>query len=380
MKKTLIALAAAAVGTAALAQNVTISGVLNVSAYAGAKDERQAAAATAKTATKLAQTGPHNTLSTSNINFTASEDLGGGLSATAVMISGVGDGFAARERTIAIGGGFGTIKMGRFVPAAASGFHGYTQAGTANIPGSIYFIQTPSAATALNPHHRDTVTGSYERQNNVIQYTTPDLGGLTVNMAVASASVDSNAAADTGKESSSQTSFHIGYATGPLSVGAGMNSRKVNRETDAGVARADGVLGAAAVVRASNSGNLNWFGGSYDFGVATVGLARVTRTADNDLTNLAVSDVTLSSMGITVPMGALTFKFTMSSGKDAAAAGTADNMKLKGNQVHIGYALSKRTTVAFATGSNTYGRDGAAALATATRKISATTVGVTHSF
>jgi predicted porin len=372
MKKTLIALATLA-ATASFAQStVTISGILEVAPVRTTKltTLSDSVAANTQTVVKGSNLGQHNTWSTSILNISAVEDLGGGLKATAVMISGVGDGFAARERTLALSGDFGALRFGRFVPAAAAGFHAFSQSGSATLVGSVYGMSTPSvgvidAATRNNLHNG---AANFERQDNVLQYTSPTFSGFTANLAMVNNSLDSNAAALTGKVQGKQTSLHLGYAQGPFSAGIGYNTRT------------DATEGTALTVASADS-KLQWVGASYDLGVAVLGFTNVKRTAEGSIGAAAVTtstDASVNNFGVTVPMGAFTLRASTYTGKDKQTVAATDDMKLSGHQISASYALSKRTSLIAATGTNQIKRD-AASTADA-RKITGTTFTVNHTF
>ncbi len=295
------------------------------------------------------------------------------------MISGVGDGFAARERTLGLSGGFGALRFGRFVPAAAAGFHAFSQTGSATLVGSAYGMSTGSgvdangaqvgiaAATRSNLH--DGIA-NFERQDNVLQYTSPTMSGFTVNVAMVNNSTDSNATNKVGKVDGKQTSLHLGYAAGPLSAGIGINSRT------------DSIEGATAAAVEKTDTDLTWIGVSYNLGMATVGFTNVSREAKYKFgTDAALTgtDASINAFGVTVPMGAITLRASTYSGSDKRATGADDNVKLSGNQISAVYALSKRTAIVAATGTNQIKRDGAASTED-TRKISGTTLTVNHTF
>jgi predicted porin len=400
MKKTLIALATLA-ATASFAQStVTLGGTLEIAPLSNGKVTTQAAgAAGATTAVKSNRTSMPNTWSTSVLSLTGTEDLGGGLKANFVLISGMGAGTGAhttdsttnaadsgignRQRSLGLSGGFGTLNFGRFVPAAAAGFHAYSGAGSATLVGSAYGMSTANSAAGPNGLHTNADT--FERINNVAQYTSPVFSGFTLNLAVAQNSNDSNAAAAVGKNSTSQTSISLNYAQGPLSVGVGMNDLKTNIEaaaaTPSDVAATPIVAGVAAVAQSSRKSDLDWIGASYDLGVATVYGTHVKRkgtaTTAAGVTTTG-TNAKINAFGVMVPMGAVTLRASMYSGKDTRGEGTADDMKLSGNQLSASYALSKRTSLIAATGTNNYKRD--AASTAATRKQTATTLAVNHTF
>jgi predicted porin len=360
---------AAVSGTAFAQSTVTIGGTLEVAPVRSTKLTTQTG--NVATAVKGSNLGQHNTWSTSVLSISAVEDLGGGLKASAVMISGVGDGFAARERTLGLSGDFGALRFGRFVPAAAAGFHAFSGTGSATLVGSIYGMSTAStgaldAATRGNTHNS---AANFERQDNVLQYTSPTFSGFTANLAMVNNSLDSNAAALTGKVEGKQTSLHLGYAAGPFSAGIGINSRT------------DATEGTAATISSTDT-DLQWIGASYNLGVATLFATNVTREAKTKTGAAAAAtgtDASVNSFGVSVPMGALTLRASTYTGKDKQTAAANDNMKLSGNQVSVSYALSKRTSLIAATGTNQIKRDGAASTAD-TRKISGTTLTVNHTF
>jgi predicted porin len=382
MKKTMIALAtlAAVSGTAFAQSTVTIGGTLEIAPISNGKVTTQSAAGAASINEKTSRTSGPNTWSTSILNISGTEDLGGGLKASFVLISGAGastatgasaadSGIGNRERSLALAGGFGTVRLGRFVPAAAAGFHAFSGSGSATLVGSIYGMSTPNATAARNGLH--TSDANFERINNVLQYTSPTMSGFSVNVAVANDSSDSSDPALTGKNDGKQTSIHLGYAAGPLSAGIGINSRTNKTET------------TSTAAFSSTDADLQWIGASYNLGVATLFATNVTREAKKSTGGAAAvtgTDASVNSFGVSVPMGALTLRASAYSGKDNRGTGNADDMKLSGNQLSAAYALSKRTSIIAATGTNQIKRNGAAAAAQEARKVTGTTIAVNHTF
>ena len=371
---------------------MTIGGTLEVAPIRSTNLTTQTGAVS--TAVKGSNLGQHNTWSTSVLSISGVEDLGGGLKASAVMISGVGDGFAARERTLGLSGGFGALRFGRFVPAASAGFHAFTQTGSATLVGSAYGMSTSSTGAVATATHNGLHNGAamFERQDNVLQYTSPTFSGFTVNLALANNVTDSNDPALTSKIEGKQTSVHVGYAAGPLSAGIGFNSRTDGTEGTAAVApvantsgTVGGSLGSAAVAATTGTStdtDLQWIGASYNLGVATLGFSNITREAKGGARGAAAAtttDASVNVFGVTVPMGAITLRASTYSGTDKRGAAATDNMKLSGNQISAVYALSKRTAIVAATGTNQIKRDGAASTQP-TRKISGTTLTVNHTF
>jgi predicted porin len=238
-----------------------------------------------------------------------------------------------------------------------------------------------STGQAGAPNALHTGADSMERLNNVAQYTSPVFSGFTLNLAVVQNKNNSDAVAALGKNSTNQTSISLNYAQGPLSVGVGMNDQKVSTEVAAVVNAVAGNAGTAAVVEASRKNDLDWIGASYDLGVATVYGTHVKRKGtgtDAAGVTTTLNSVKVNAFGVMVPMGAVTLRASMYSGKDTRGEGTADDMKLSGHQLSASYALSKRTSLVAAAGTNQYKRD--AASTAATRKQTATTMTVNHTF
>jgi predicted porin len=397
MKKTLIALAVLTVSGASFAQSsVTIGGLIDIAPLSMGKVTTTAKDSSTAVGVKTDRTGSPTTWATSVLTVSGTEDLGGGLKANFLLMSGAGAGTGAhntdsttnasdsgignRERSVGLSGGFGALRLGRFVPAAAAGFHAFTQTGSATLVGSAYGMSTANSSASANGLH--TNSHNFERINNVVQFTSPTMSGFTANLAIANNGNDSDASAATGKADSHQTSFHIGYAAGPLSAGFGVNTLKSNVEAAAGKDATSSAFAVAAVEASSADSHLQWIGASYNLGVATLGFANIHRegsATDDEGTKTTGTDINVNVFGVTVPMGALTLRASTYSGKDKRGTGASDNVKLSGNQISAVYALSKRTAIVAATGTNEYKRDGEGSAA-ATRKAQATTLSVNHTF
>ena len=370
MKKHLIAAAVAgALAVPAMAQ-VTIKGTFDVTGYNSSEVETQASSTAPVVKNETNSTGNNNGWSTSEVRFEGSEDLGGGLKASFALATGLSGGsspFADRDRFIGLSGGFGSIRMGRFAPAAATGFHGYAAA-TTNLAGTTYqMINAGSSDVRLGD---DLSAGSFERNNNNLQYTSPSMSGFVVNLNYGSATTaDFNNLA--GEAKTTQTGLHLGYSAGPINVGIATNKREVDAEGT-----------TAATAGSSIEGKLTWLGGSYNLGMATVGLAHVQRedeTTTGAGANTKDSDIKMNVIGVTVPMGATTLRLSYYAGENEGAAVTTDDLDLKGYQISALYALSKRTSAYFVMGQNKVERAGTNTGAGA-REETANAIGITHSF
>ena len=375
MKKHLIAAAVAgALAVPAMAQ-VTIKGVFDVQAYGSAETKTSTSSTTAATTADTSQTANNNGWATSEIRFEGSEDLGGGLKASFALATGLSNGastFADRDRFLQLAGGFGAIRMGRFVPAAALGYHGFV-AGTTNQAGQLYTLGTATAAgitfNTQSLFGGGFAAGNYERSGSqMLQYTTPNMSGFVVNVNTHTATTaDSSALA--GKANTTQTGIHLGYSAGPLSIGVATNMRDVDAEGT-----------TAAVAGDTIEGELTWVAASYNLGMATVGLARIMREDETTTAGVTTknSDIGINAVQVTVPLGATTLRASFYDGENDGGAGTADNWDLSGYQVSLNYALSKRTSAYVAMGQNKTERAGTNT--GAVRERTSTGLGLTHSF
>jgi predicted porin len=294
MKKTLIALAAVAATSAAFAQSsVTVYGKVDIgisNAIGGA--------------TK-AETGL-NEAAGSRLGFRGTEDLGGGLKANFILehrfkpdtgmesapasVSAAGvftpGTFWAGRSIVGLSGGFGKVDFGRDYSAAfwtALGADVFGYDGIAN--------NAASTSASTNP----------ARLANVISYTSPTMGGFT---AQGSFAFKETAAAGV----KNPTSVRLAYAAGPLS---------------------------ASVAASKNANNTDYsaFGAAYDFGMAKANLliSKGETTTGSDIDGM--------TLGLVVPMGALTLKASYAT-LEVGNIKTVAKLGLGAR-----YALSKRTDV-----------------------------------
>jgi predicted porin len=319
-----------------------------------------------------------------------------------------------------LAGGFGTVRVGRFVPAAALGFHGFSGAASTS-QGSLYAISnaggTSGARFVPNAGARGAATvgasdqfmsgGNFERGNNRIQYTSPNFMGVVANVDYSAVSSDSDVATATGKAKTTQTGLSLTYTQGPISAGFGTNNRTVTGEASAATAGlcAPSAGGAPVAVNAGNNcagaadvrlsganavgeskakATLQWLGASYDLGMAKISAAHVTRKDETTVaaagTAAINADIAVTSYGVSVPMGKITLGASAYTGENKNTAASTDDMKLSGHQVSARYAFSKRTTAYALMGTNNVKRDGATNTTSPTRKESVTMAGLVHSF
>jgi predicted porin len=303
MKKTLIALAVLAASGASFAQ-VTITGNYTAGYESVSND------------TSTTTPGDHSGLGidTSLVTFTAKEDLGGGLSATAVMsIDGMSrGGISGGDSSLALAGGFGkiTLATGRGSDYLSGGVSGV---GGVGLDGKV-FTQTNASDS--------------------IGYTSPSFSGFTFGVSHSE---------DAGNRTGETTANFLG-----LGVGAAGAPSTTQRSTGVTGTYAAGPLVATlnytmwdqqgAVAAANgNSKNRTSVAGAYDFGVAKLGVGyRNTQRMDGVRQD--------SFLAVGVPLGALTLGADWGSrahnDTTATAAGTRTGYGLKAE-----YALSKRTSL-----------------------------------
>ncbi len=386
MKKHLIAVAvAAAVAAPAMAQNVSISGTLDAAAHSANKATTFNSVAQTQTAVKasgVSSSAEGDGFTTSQLVFTATEDLGGGLRATGLFSSRLGQTggvIGARDRYLELSGGFGALRVGRF--AGTIDLHNsFSGAGTTGTPGALNTYST-GAADRFNGGTTGAFLatgGSFERNNNLVQFSTPSMNGITGAIGFTNDKSDSDQAVGELKAKMSYASLN--YTQGPLVLMAASGQRKVGTETTAAST-------TSRLVTAGDTakGDFQWIGARYDLGAAVINASYANRKDTYTAVGAAAvttGDSSVAAFGIAVPVGALTLRASMYQGSDdRGAAANTDNTDLEGNQVSVTYALSKRTFVYVATGKNEVKLTQTQANSTAgAQKVSGTNLGISHSF
>ncbi len=339
MKKTLIAMAAVAVAGVASAQ-VTLSGKLsfgysdsysNKEASGTANANGKAGGASAPAAKDVAGFAVYD----GHFTMSGSEDLGGGLSAAAsmeVLSRGRDTAISGRNASLTVSGGFGSVMMG-----AIEAGNGIMPKGQAGAPGIGLDGKVLDAAGNVD----------------IVKYTLPamiDGVTLAVNMADVPGST-------VGRSSGYSQGYAADLAFGALSASIDYTAYKnqaadvaktagrfiENDGTNAFAAYnagdiIDGVIVQAAKAASNAKDTRTRMSFSYDLGVAKVGYGRQTvnyRTA-------GVANNVQTTMGVSVPMGAITLGLANAKSQDDASS-----TKKTGTDVGIKYELSKRTAVDF---------------------------------
>lgn len=304
MKKSLIALAALAASAAFAQSTATISGSISV----GVMDTGVISGGVASKPAVTSLGGGANA-----VNIVTVEDLGGGLkggfdgqirfNAATGDRNSAGTGNALFHNANAyVGGGFGTVRIGKIAEDSNCGFDPYACTGGAGL----------MAGAA------GTISGliAAQTQASSVRYESPNFAGVTVRYQTTVTN-----------RVNERSVLNLSYAQGPIAAQFLQSKNSLN-------VAAEGALGAAITAPTDVKGEGTSIAASYDLGVAKL-------SAFNAKTKNAANATTADITGFTaaVPMGAIT-----------VLAGFAKNKELAANAdtkigLGVNYALSKRTTV-----------------------------------
>jgi predicted porin len=342
MKKTLVAVAAMAAVTGAMAQ-ATIYGLID-QAYQSDKTTAGTTAATKKTGISSTLNGG------SQFGFKGSEDLGGGLTASFVMELGyetsdkITGGMNNRQSFVGLAGGFGSVNVGRQYSNIFLAACGNDVSSCAAMVGVNYLVAADSI---------DDV-----RRANAINYSLPSIvPGVTIQVGK---SYGEATTSPTSTNAGNGSSYTLGYSAGAIAATLASESRE-NEGNHPAFQNAQ-----AASLTAKRKTTVT--GLSYDAGVAKLLYTNTKSTIGTGVTKFSMT-------GIIFPMGAASIAFQAGTGETKSIASTTTS-KLKGSLVNFNYSLSKRTTAYVKVGSHS---ETTAAGANAL-KISTTAVGIAHGF
>lgn len=304
MKKTLIALAVLAASGASFAQ-VTITGNLAMGYVTTSSGSGADAGGLG--------------VDTSEINFAASEDLGGGLKAAAAM------GLAGADRSGESGNGnvvgrdasltLSNASWGAFALKSTRGAD-YLSGGIANV-GGVGF---------------DGKVFSSKSNSDSVSYTSPNFSGFTVGVSHAEPSnvqgLGSGAAGTPASAAAQRSSgLSLGYSAGPLAVAT---SYTVYDQK-----------GTETTTPANTENNAK-LSASYDLGVAKLGAGVEARKLVKGTRNDAL-------IGVAVPFGNLALNATFAqrtfNDTGAAVGATEEAGTRTGYGLQAVYSLSKRTSL-----------------------------------
>ncbi|MDO9149615.1 MAG: porin [Hydrogenophaga sp.] len=290
MKKTLIALAAVAVSSAAFAQSsVTIDGFVTLGvenadslAVSAGPTTANPTAAPVGTVVKTNGTSRLNAANGANqLRFRGTEDLGGGLKAHFTLAqrfspeSGSNDGTLNQrptfqgESTVGLSGGFGGIKLGRALTALQGPVNATDPWGTWTV-GSTAFLPANYVTD------KNQLDGAGLGRTDGIFYNSPNFGGFTVAASLGLKAAAAPVIAAGGPNAKNLVSLWGSYANGPLMVGAGYEQNRQDDDItailatyDFGAFKLGGGYGQVDLVNGSESKNFNLMG-AIPFGAVTL--------------------------------------------------------------------------------------------------------------
>jgi len=354
MKKTLVAVAAMAAVTGAMA-DVTIGGLIDGGVYSLANTIN------ATTKNTYQGVGPRNN-GTDELFFMASEDLGNGMKANARLgfnVTASGPNVAGVGTAITTTNNNSPTNRISYIGVSSSNF-GEIQVGQQWKPGFFTVL-------ALDPTGLTTGTGAglvgdasmVAYTGNSITYNSPNFNGFGLNYQKGyGEAANSNAGSSSGyRVDYRNAGLYIAYSAQTATIGANdtFNGNFIGTATFAGDVLYT-ALGSAQVKSSA-------YGGSYDFGVAKI-------SAGYNTGNIGGTAKNGSTMyGLSAPVGSFVLAAVFSNGQQVTNGAVATNTK--GQRFAGFYDLTKRTQLYAVTGSSTAG---------SVRKLTESTVGIKHSF
>jgi len=315
MKKSLLALAAmgAFTGAAHAQSSVTVSGLLEVG-YTS-KSQRAINSPDGADVTQAGVSSGH--VATPVLRIEGTEDLGGRITAGFAIRDEFNVGSGARSSTTGVftetfvslsNKSFGTVSAGRMYPATRD------LGGVYRFMGDIGRFSTPMHSTV---------------QSNTVQYVTPTFQGFSASVAYASEGKTTSSNVDTNVTPASHFGFGLSGTIGKARLAATM-------ETLAQV--------TAAGVTDQAKQTITSIGGSYDFGVAKLGLAYV----DQKLTQASSADGgkrNAYTINLAAPVTKVITLGASYANYEVSPAAGGDKPKAVIMTVGAQYALSKRTSI-----------------------------------
>jgi predicted porin len=383
MKKSLVALAALAATSVFAQSSVTLSGNVDA-AYATINYKGQSVSGIT-----------NNGSSTSTIQLSGTEDLGGGLKANfklnsdfnvtstngnagygGVMYTGSNTGVAGSagswlnsEQFVGLSGGFGTVQAGVVNNLSLSAGGTGNPFGTAIGSGFRALYNTDVIGTMGSAG----TAGSVVRYDHSIKYISPAMNGFS--LALYNVSKNDKASSDAfsttfgNYDRAGVTETALNYNQGPINVSYASQSAK---------GRDISQLNASTGVLVNTK--LNTLGANYTMGNTTLFL--LNQTSEATTASAKTRDTKYTSFGVRQVMGATTLLAQMGTLSNDVT-NTADKSKLTG--LGADYALSKRTNAYFRYESiddkNGYvANPSKLAAVTGDNKRTRTAIGVRHTF
>jgi len=327
MKKHLLGLAVLAAATTASAQNVQITGTMDIGVQnnnTGVFSQRLVSGSTWRT---------------SRLTIAGTEDLGGGLKAkfahetriypdTGVMT--LGD----RDSWVGIEGGFGEVRMGR-TTSAATDVDSFVNAfgGNQGLFGSRWMTtaETATDAGSTGTAANTSIEALGDKVANSIHYLSPTISGFQGQLQYGMGEATTQAT----KGNADQTALALTYAAGPLKAVVATAKQKRKGAT---VTYGD--------IRQTGYG-LQYDAGFAKFGIAAISQDRDTRSAGNTTTGTLVTANVPLGNGLNI-FGALhTIKVDGVSETSSSATVIGANKELsKRTMVYASYANTSNDSAA----------------------------------
>jgi len=339
MKKTLVAVAAMAAVTGAMA-DVTIGGLLDAGMYSISNT------ATGGTKSTTRGVGPQNN-GTDELFFAASEDLGNGMKANARLGFNAGAATASSSLTNRIS----------YIGVSSASF-GEVQVGEQWKPGFFTILNldptglvTTSGAGLVGPGQMAAYTA------NSITYTAPSFNGIGLQYQKGYGEAAGSTAGD-------NSGYRIDYTnSGLYVVYSGATTNLATSGTFLGNVIGDST-GDTLFTASNNNTQIKstGYGASYDFGMAKI-------TAGSFSSTVSSAKSTSTAYGLSAPVGPVVLAAVFSTGSTTNSS--ASTVSTKGQRYVATYPMSKRTSLYAFTATSTAGT---------TRKTSESSVGIKHAF
>jgi predicted porin len=295
------------------------------------------------------------------LGFKGEEDLGGGMKASYLYEFGLKTETSAtptnRQSYVGLSGGFGALRIGRQYSSSFNNLVGADPLGATGGAGALYLgVNTSNVAGADSPL----------RQDKAIQYDLPTFApGLKLTLTKVVAGADTAKTTDPtyrgGTKAGDSQGVAISYTTGALNVGYTTDSTK-SQDINYSFGGITALTGAVAAANGSTTKQTTLAAG-YDLGMAKISYSDAKVMNDG-------KGIKATLYGISVPVGAATLLATSSTGK----LDLATDIKLKGMQYGVNYALSKRTVAYWHAGNATASQGADEA------KVKGYGIGIHHSF
>jgi len=333
MKKTLVAIAAAAAVTGAMAE-ATISGnidqaITNIKTTSGGD-------AYSNTTGLMAVSTP------SWIRFDGSEDLGNGLKASFRIENGLGLNSSSllgantnwnnvsstnREAWVGLSGDMGNLQVGFQYAPLFNTAAGTDPNGANNVAGWSPFTVIFSNGGGQNL--------------NAVTYTTPNMNGFSAQIQQIYGAKDTDAAGGTAVNAGDAMGWSVNYTSGALTAGYAEHQKALS--ATGYLAGPTTTTVAAAYNTSTNGEELASDGDKVKTSVAAVtydvGAAKLTYLYTK--ASLNDENTRVDTYGVVIPLGATSLNYSYSTGKTKA---TSQDVSFNGQQFGAYYSFSKRTT------------------------------------